>query len=172
MTADTAARKDEQPVKGLDSLFAPFSILPRQRAVSAKPTRREQQIVWISHGIPTAVWTVRHENVQETLAGFRLPLRHGQSMASALREFAHFPFPDSQPGESKDTRFGNSHGCCRSNRVQRFCVRRRRAFFDREQSPYGIVLTLENKRDRNKTITGKAHVFRLSGVFNGLFSWK
>ena len=92
MTADTAAWKDEQPVKGLDSLFAPFSILPRQRAVSAKPTRREQQIVWISHGIPTAVWTVRQENVQETLAGFRLPLRHGQSMASALREFAHYPF--------------------------------------------------------------------------------
>ena len=87
MTADTAARKDEQPVKGLDSLSAPFFILPRQRAVSAKPTRRERQIVWISHGIPTAVWTVRQEKRPGNPAGFRLPLRHGQSMAPALREF-------------------------------------------------------------------------------------
>ena len=40
-------------------------------------------------------------------------------------------------------------------------------FFDREQSPYGIVLTPKNKRDRNKTVTGKAHVFRVSEVFSG-----
>ena len=45
-------------------------------------------------------------------------------------------------------------------------------FFDREQSPYGIVLTSKNKRDRNKTLTGKAHVFRVCGVSNGLFSGK
>ena len=41
------------------------------------------------------------------------------------------------------------------------------SFFDREQSPYGIVLTPKNKRDRNKTVTGKAHVFRVSEVFSG-----
>ena len=59
------------------------------------------------------------KNVQETLAGFRLPPRHGQSMTSVSREFAHSSFPDSQPGESRDTRFGNSHGCGRGSRVQR-----------------------------------------------------
>ena len=46
------------------------------------------------------------------------------------------------------------------------------SFFDREQSPYGIVLTPKNKRDRNKTVTGKAHVFKGSGIFKSLFSGK
>ena len=46
------------------------------------------------------------------------------------------------------------------------------SFFDREQSPYGIVLTPKNKRDRNKAMTGKAHIFRVCGVFNGLSSEK
>ena len=41
------------------------------------------------------------------------------------------------------------------------------SFFDRAKSPYGIVLTPKNKRDRNKTVTGKAHVFRVSEVFSG-----
>ena len=46
------------------------------------------------------------------------------------------------------------------------------SFFDREQSPYGIVLTLKNKRDRNKTMTGKARIFRVSTAFIGLFPEK
>jgi len=46
------------------------------------------------------------------------------------------------------------------------------SYFDRVKSPYGIVLTPKNKRDRNKTVTGKAHVFRVCGVFNGLSSGK
>ena len=104
--------------EGLDSLSAPFFILPRQRAVSAKPTRREQPIVWISHGIPTAVWTVRQEKRPGSPAGFRLPFRHGQSMTPTFGSFA-FPFPDSQPGESQDTRLDDSHGCRRDSRVQR-----------------------------------------------------
>ena len=40
-------------------------------------------------------------------------------------------------------------------------------FFDREQSPYGIVLTSKNKRDRNKAMTGKARIFRVSEAFSG-----
>ena len=94
MTADTAARKDEQPVTGLDSLSEPFFILPRLRAVFAKPTRREKICPhsWSSYGIRTAVWTVRQEKRPGNPAGFRLPPRHGQSMASALREF-RIPLP-------------------------------------------------------------------------------
>ena len=45
-------------------------------------------------------------------------------------------------------------------------------FFDREQSPYGIVLTLNNKRDRNKAMTGKARIFKVSTAFIGLFPEK
>ena len=45
-------------------------------------------------------------------------------------------------------------------------------FFDREHSPYGIVLTLKNKRDRNKAMTGKARIFRVSTTFTGLFPEK
>ena len=45
-------------------------------------------------------------------------------------------------------------------------------FFDRVKSPYGIVLTLKNKRDRNKVMTGKAHIFSVFGVFTGLFPEK
>ena len=41
------------------------------------------------------------------------------------------------------------------------------SFFDREQSPYGIVLTSKNKRDRNMTMTQKARIFRVSEVFSG-----
>ena len=105
--------------EGLDSLFAPFFILPRQCAVSAKPMRRERICPHSrsSHGIRTAVWTVRQEKRLGNPAGFRLPLRHGQSMAPTFGSYA-FPSPDSQPGESQDTRLDDSHGCCRSNRVQ------------------------------------------------------
>ena len=46
------------------------------------------------------------------------------------------------------------------------------SFFDREQSPYGIVLTSKNKRDRNKAMTGNARIFRVFGVFIGLFPEK
>ena len=46
------------------------------------------------------------------------------------------------------------------------------SFFDREQSPYSIVLTSKNKRDRNKTVTGKARIFRVFGVCNALFPEK
>ena len=65
-----------------------------------------------------AVWTLRQDKRQGNPAGFRLPPRHGQSMTPVSREFA-FPFPDSQPGESQDTRLDNSHGCCPGSRVQR-----------------------------------------------------
>ncbi|MBR0281679.1 MAG: hypothetical protein IJQ81_08820 [Oscillibacter sp.] len=44
--------------------------------------------------------------------------------------------------------------------------------FDREQSPYGIVLTSKNKRDRNMAMTEKARIFRVFSVLNGLFPEK
>ena len=159
--------------EGLDSLSAPFFILPRQRAVSAKPTRRERICPhsWSSHGIRTAVWTVRQEKRPGSPAGFRLPSRHGQSMASAFGS-SRFHSPDSQPGESQDTRLDNSHGCCRDSRARRPVSAVVELFRQGALPPYGIVLTSKNKRDRNKAMTGKARIFRVSTTFTGLFPEK
>ena len=123
------------------------------------------------HGICTAVWTVRQEKRPGNPAGFRLPLRHGQSMTPALREFAS-PFPLILSRENRRTRvLTTAMDVVGTAEFSGLCPPSSN-FFDREQSPYGIVLTSKNKRDRNKAMTGNARIFRVFGVFIGLFPEK
>ena len=172
MTADTAARKDEQPARA-------WTVFPRRCPFSrvnapCPPNRRGGRgyalITWNSHGIRTAVWTLRQEKRPGNPAGFRLPSRHGQSMTPTFGSSRSPSLILSR--ENRRTRVlttamdvvgtAESGGLCPPSS----------RFFDREQSPYGIVLTSKNKRDRNKTMTGKARIFRVFAAFTGLFPEK
>ena len=168
MTADNCGAKRRTACKGLGESFRAVFILPRQRAVSVKPTRRERICphTWSSHGIHAAVWTLRQDKRQGNPAGFRLPLRHGQSMASALREF-RIPLFLILSRENRRTRvLTTAMDVVGTAEFSGLCLPSS-SFFDRVKSPYGIVLTSKNKRDRNKAMTGKARIFRVCEVFSG-----
>ena len=132
--------------EGLDSLSAPLFILPRQRAVSAKPTRRERICPhsWSSHGIRTAVWTVRQEKRPGNPAGFRLPPHHGQSMTPVSREFCIPSFLILSRENRRTRAWTTAMDVVRVAEFSGLCPPSS-SFFDREQSPYGIVLTSKTK---------------------------
>ena len=92
-------------------------------------------------------------------------------MMSALREFA-FPLSLILSRENRRTRaWTTAMDVVGATEFSGLCPPSSN-FFDREQSPYGIVLTSKNKRDRNKAMTGKARIFRVSTTFTGLFPEK
>ena len=172
MTADTAARKDERPVKA-------WTVFPRRFLFSrdnapCPPNRRGGRRYALTVGVAMEsaqpFGRYGRKNVKEArqvsvsrlfmvrawrrIAGVRVPLplilsrenRRTRVLATAMDVVGTAEFSGLCPPSSN--------------------------FFDREQSPYGIVLTSKNKRDRNKAMTGKARIFRVCGVFNGLFPEK
>ena len=120
MTADTAARKDEQPARA-------WTVFPRRFSFSrdnapCPPNQcggrgyalvlglaMESRQPFGRYGRKTSrkLWQVSASR----FVMVRAWRRHCGSFA--------FPFPDSQPGESQDTHLDDSHGCCRDSRVQR-----------------------------------------------------
>ena len=120
MTADTAARKDEQPARA-------WTVFPRRFSFSrdnapCPPNRRGGRgyalILGVAMESAQPFGRYGRKNVQGTrqvsasrFVMVRAWCRHCGSFA--------LPFLDSQPGESQDTRLDDSHGCCRDSRVQR-----------------------------------------------------
>ena len=167
MTADSAAWKDEQPAKAWTVFPRRFSF-SRDNA-SCPPNRRGGRGYALTVGVAMEsaqpFGRYGRKNVQEArqVSVSRFVMVRAWRRHSGV---SHSPFPDSQPGESQDTRLDNSHGCCRDSRVQR-PVSAVIKLFRQGAVPIRHRTDLENKRDRNKAMTGKARIFRVSEVFSG-----